>query len=261
MKQAFTLLAATTALAACSTTSMPERAPGASFYERQEVVIEAANSLVVAGPFEVSVNASASEPELILFGPPEMIADTRVVVKDGTLSIGFVDGARWGWNPGAGMHASVSLPALQSVATKGSGSVDVYGVKTETFGAATGGSGSITVKRLEANTFQAATGGSGSITVDNLSAKAVQLATGGSGSIHIHGKAESASIGTAGSGSIDAKRLRVETADIGVSGSGSVYADVTRTAQIAVLGSGRVDVVGGAQCTVPPSHKPKVECR
>lgn len=261
MKQTLTLLAATTALAACSTTSTPERAPGASFYERQEVVIEAAHSLVVSGPFKVNVDASASAPELILFGPPEMIADTRAIVEDGTLTIGFVDGAEWNWNTGAGMHASVRLPALRSVATKGSGSIDAYGVKTETFGAATSGSGPITIRRLEVDTLQVATGGSGSITVTDLSATTVQLATGGSGSINVHGKAEKASIGTGGSGSIDAKRLRVETADIGVSGSGSVYADVTRTAQIAVLGSGRVDVVGGAQCTVPPSHKPKVECR
>lgn len=261
MKRILPVLALSLGLAACSTGPGVERAPGASFYERKEVAIEAAHTLVVSGPFKVSVDASARAPELILTGPPEMIADTRAVVEDGTLSISFVEGAQWNWNTGAGMHAWIRLPALHTVATEGSGSIDVHSAKAETFSAATSGSGGITIKRIEANAFQAGTGGSGSITVTDLAASTVQLGTGGSGSITVHGSADSASIGTGGAGSVDAKRLRVATAKIGVGGSGSVYADVSEIAEIGVAGSGRVDVVGGAQCTFAPSQAAKIECR
>lgn len=241
MKQTFTLLAATTALAACSTTSTPERAPGASFYDRQEIEIEAASALSVQGPFKVQVYAAADAPKLTLTGPPEMIADTRVLVEDGTLSIAFEDGAQWSWNTGAGMHAFVSLPALSSVALKGSGSVEVTSAS--------------------ADNFEAGTGGSGSITIRGLKAENVQLGVGGSGSVSVEGSASNASYGVGGSGSINAKGLRVARAEIGIGGSGSISADVSETAKIGIGGSGRVDVVGGAECTFDPSQASQIECR
>lgn len=228
-------------LAACSTTAAPERAPGASFYERKEIPIEGATALAVRGPFKVTVLGVSDTSQVTLMGPPEMMADTRVAVEEGTLSIGFIDDAPWQWNTGAGMHALVKLPQLTSVALKGSGTVDVRGAKADAFEAGTGGSGSISVSRLEADS--------------------VQLGVGGSGSVRVQGTAKSATIGVGGSGSVNAKGLRVATAEIGIGGSGSVFADVSDTAKIGVGGSGRVEVVGGAECDFDPAQARNIECR
>ena len=241
MIRPFAILLTCAALAACSTTSTPERALGASVYERKEIAIEPAEALLVRGTFEVSVFAQADTPSVTLMGPPEMMADARVIVEDGTLVIGFVEGAEWSWNTGAGMHAFVQLPSLNSVALQGAGRVDVRGAKAKNFEAGTGGSGTITLRRLEAEN--------------------VELGVGGSGSITAQGTATNASYGVGGSGSVDAKGLRVTNAEIGIGGSGSIYADVSGSAQIGVGGSGRVDVVGGAECTFAPSQSRQIECR
>lgn len=261
MHRILALLLASAGLAACATSSGTSRAPGGSFYKQKVVPIEAAQSLVVEGPFMVSAYADAATPQVTLLGPPEMVEDTRIIVEDGALVIRFADGASWNWNTGAGMHVSVDLPALHSVAVEGPGKLDVRNVKADSFEAGNSGSGTIKLIGVEADTFQAGTGGSGSIHITRLDAKTVALGTGGSGSIYAHGTANTASIGTGGSGSIDAKRLRVATADLGVGGSGSIYADVSESAQIGVAGSGRVDVVGGAECTFPASQARKIECR
>jgi len=237
MKRALLAGIASLAVAGCTSTL----APGTSPYERQTMAIAPAEKLEVNGPFKVMVLGTADTAEVTLFGPPEMLADTVAEVDGETLTIRFVDGAKWSWNPGAGMHANVRLPKLSSVSIGGSGRVNVVGVKTEEFSAGTGGSGKITIKRLEAET--------------------VQLGIGGSGSIEVQGAAESGQFGVGGSGSIEAKRLRVKTAQIGIGGSGSIFADVSEKAEIGIGGSGRVEVVGGAECAFAEAQANQIECR
>lgn len=241
MRHTVLLAVSCAALVACATTPVPTRAPGESFFERKVVPIEAAESLAVEGPFKVLVFGDVDAPDLTLSGPPEMIADTRVVMEDGTLSIAFVEGAEWQWNTGAGMHAVVKLPNLNSVALQGSGSIELMGAKADTFSAGAGGSGSITITRLEASE--------------------VNLGVGGAGSVTAQGTATTATYGVGGSGSVHAKELRVKTAQIGVGGSGSIYADVSESAEIGVGGSGRVDVVGGAECEFDEAQAAQIECR
>lgn len=241
MRRALTILATSAGLAACATNANVERAPGESFYASKEIPVEGVQALSVKGPFKVNVLGTSDRSSVRIYGPPEMLADTRVVVEDGTVSIAFVEGAEWQWNTGAGMHASVQMPALNSVALQGAGQIEVRGVK--------------------AKAFEAGTGGSGSITILGLEAESVQLGVGGSGSVSAQGTADSAQLGVGGSGSVDAKRLRVATAQIGIGGSGSIYADVSGSAEIGVGGSGRVEVVGGAECTFEPSQASQIECR
>ncbi|MEO1731639.1 MAG: DUF2807 domain-containing protein [Pseudomonadota bacterium] len=241
MKKVLTLCVASAMAAACSGTPPVERAPGETFYETKNLPIEAAEAVAVRGPFKVTVFGTADAPEVTLMGPPEMIADTLVEVQESTVSIRFVEGAEWSWNTGAGMHALVNLPSLNSVALQGSGSIKVYGAKAASFEAGTGGSGSITITGLEA---------------DN-----VELGVGGSGSVSAQGTATNASYGVGGSGIVDAKRLRVATAQIGIGGSGSIYADVSESAEIGVGGAGKVEVVGGAECTFEQPQAGQIECR
>lgn len=241
MQRIIPLLLASAALTACSGTPPPERAAGASFYDRKEIPIEAVPAINVRGAFKVSVFGTADKAKVTLLGPPEMIADTRVTIEGETLSIAFAQGAEWNWNTGAGMHAFVQLPALNSVSLEGSGSIKVSGVKTDSFSAGTGGSGSISITELQANE--------------------VQLGIGGAGSISAQGTATNAMYGVGGAGSIDAKRLRVANAQIGIGGAGSVYADISEQADIGIGGAGRVDVVGGAECMFEPSQARQIECR
>jgi len=238
MKNLVLAVLAGVVLSGCST---PGLAPGESPYETKVIAIENAERIEVTGAIKVLARGGSDTPQVTLTGPPEMIADAVVEVDGDTLSIRYVDGANWSWNPGSGMNASVQLPKVSSVGNTGPGS--------------------ITVRSPMASDFGAGTGGSGKITVTGLDAETVQLGVGGSGSIEVKGTANSGQFGIGGSGSIEAKRLRLKSAQIGIGGSGSVYADVSESAEIGIGGSGRVEIVGGAECTFAESQANQIDCR
>lgn len=233
----FKLLASSLALLAVA----PVTAQNASPYEYSEKAIEPVEAISVDGAFKVMVFGTSDSAEVTLFGPPELLADTEAVVEEGTLHIRFREGAVWSWNAGSGMHATVKLPKVSAIGVEGPAHVEVFGARTEQLRAGIGGAGRIELTGIEADMVEFGTGGSGSITAS--------------------GMAQAAKYGTGGSGSIDAKRLRAKNAQIGVGGSGSVYADVSERAEIGVLGSGKVEVVGGATCQFDPDQAKKIECR
>ena len=216
-----------------------ERNP--SPYHSRDVAVGTFDRLKVSGPFEVSVLVSAGPPHVQLLGPPALLADTIAVVDGDRLVIRFREGADWSWNPGSGVNVVVTAPNLTSVSVEGAAAVDISGVRGDMFSATTDGSGSITARELHV--------------------AHVQLATGGSGGITVEGDARGGTYVVGGSGSIDAKRLRAVNASISIGGSGSAYADVSKTANISLSGSGRVEVVGGATCIKQPTNSPRVECR
>lgn len=209
-------------------------------YKTRDIPVGSFDRIEVSGPFMVWV-ISDSPAQVQLSGPPALLSDTEASVRDGTLIIRFRDGANWSWNPGSGVNVTVRTPSLRAVSASGAARIEVHGMQGEE--------------------FSAATNGSGSIAIEGLSANEVNFAVSGSGSIRAEGTAEQAQYAIGGSGSIESKRLRVENADIAVGGSGSVHADVSDLANIAVRGSGAVEVVGGAQCIKSPPDSPRIVCR
>lgn len=212
-----------------------------SSYQSREVPLGSFERLEVSGPFKIAVFIRGGPAKARLSGPPALLADTIAEVNGSTLTIRFREGARWSWNPGSGVNVVVWAPSLASTRVTGASQVEVIGVAGKTFSAATEGSGTIVLRALDADR--------------------VQFATGGSGGIVAEGTAREGAYAAGGSGAIDAKRLRVQTASIAVGGTGSIYADVSGTAKVAVAGSGRVDVVGGATCIKHLPNSPQIECR
>jgi hypothetical protein len=209
-------------------------------YQYRKLSLGKFDQLKVAGPFQVFVLVGR-ESSVDLQGPPELLADTVATVEGGTLNIRFREGAKWSWNPGSGMNVIVFTPKLSSAHIEGAAQVEIHG--------ATG------VR------FSAATEGSGGIALHNVGARVVELSTVGAGGITAEGSALEATYIVGGAGSIDAKRMHVNKATITVDGSGESFADVSDTATISVHGSGRVQVVGGANCVKLPPNSPRVECR
>ena len=210
-------------------------------YEWRDQGIEIADKDVVQGTFRVALLTGQDVPKVSFQGPAEMIADAEASVENGTLIIAFKDGKPWSSHPGSRMSAVVYLPSVSSVKTIGPAQINIPWNKAESFSAAIDGAGRIEVERLEAQN--------------------VNAAIGGSGSIRLEGTANEASYAIGGAGSIEGKRLRVADAKIAIGGAGSVYADVSNTADVAVGGGGRVEIVGGARCNVQPVASPRVECR
>lgn len=209
-------------------------------YQTRDLSLGSFDRLEVTGPFKVLAVAGET-PQVSISGPPALLADTIAEVRGNALTLRFREGASWSWNPGSGVNVVVSAPRLVSVEVQGPAQVEVSGVSGDNFSAATGGSGTIVLRGLDG--------------------ERVRLATSGSGGIRAEGTAHEGTYTTAGSGSIDAKRLRVESASIAIGGAGSIYADVSGTANVAVSGSGKADVVGGANCNTHTSDSAKVECR
>ena len=208
-------------------------------YQYRKVATARFDRLKVSGPFKVAVIISAEPTHVELVGPPALLADTIATVEGDTLIIRFREGATWSWNPGSGVNAVVFASSLMAVRLEGAAEVEVDGVRGDMFSASTDGAGIIGLRQLDVEHVQLATSGSGGIT----------------------GSARDAAYVVGGSGSIDAKRLRVQRATIAIGSSGSAYADVSKTANISVTGSGRVDLVGGANCIEQPSNSPQVQCR
>lgn len=231
------------ALLAVSGLSVPVHAQQGqpNSYERTTVETASFDRLAVSGPFRVTAMMSEGPSEVVLTGPPELLADTIAEVEDGRLTVRFRDGARWSWNPGSGMHVFVRTPSLTSAELDGSGSIEIFGVETEAFAASTAGAGSITLRRMEVGS--------------------ASFATAGAGGIIAEGRASEGHYVTAGAGSIDAKRLRVANANISVAGSGSVHADVSEFANVVLASSGSADIVGGARCASQEHGSGRVECR
>jgi DNA-binding CsgD family transcriptional regulator len=219
--------------------------PGAAVqpdpYKYRDVPLGTFDRLKVSGPFKIGVLVSSEPAHVQLVGPPRLLADTIATIEGDTLVIRFREGATWSWNPGSGVNAVVFAPNLSAVRLEGAAEVKIDGVRGDMFSASTDGAGIIEVRQLDVGH--------------------VQLATSGSGEITVEGSARDAAYVVGGPGSIDAKRLRVERASIVIGGAGSAYADVSKTANISVTGSGRVELVGGAACIEQPAHSSQVQCR
>jgi Putative auto-transporter adhesin, head GIN domain len=213
----------------------------ASPYQTRDDAIEPVERVEIRGALKVSIYPSDGDASVRFYGPAEMIADAQATIVDGTLIIAYRDGKPWSWESGAGTNVVIKLPRVSSVKAVGPAEV--------------------TVVEPLSDEFSVATAGAGRIAVSNLAAKKVRAATGGAGSITLEGTSDLAQFAVGGAGSIEGKRLRTAMADIAIGGAGSVYADVSDRVNVAKGGAGRVEIVGGAACTISPPDARGVECR
>ena len=201
--------------------------------------VGAFDKIEVAGPYEVYV-VSGGQGGISAKGGENLLAETDVIVEDGTLKIipKKRKGMRWNWKGGKAVF-TVNAGALR--------------------GAAIAGSGGISVDKV-AGDFEGDVAGSGDMRLGQVEGGKVKFSVAGSGDVRAAGKADSIDISIAGSGDIDTAGLATRTADVSIAGSGNVTANASESAKVSIMGSGDVEVTGGAKCSVSKMGSGNVRC-
>ena len=198
------------------------------------------DKIAVAGPYEVNV-VTGGQPGVSAKGGENLLAETDVVVEDGTLKImpKKRKGFRWGWSDHGKAVFTVNAAALH--------------------GAAIAGSGGISVDKV-AGDFEGDVAGSGGLSLASVAGGKLKLSIAGSGDVSASGKADSVDLSIAGSGDINAGGLATQTANVSIAGSGNITAQASGTADISIMGSGDVELTGGAKCNVNKHGSGDVRC-
>ena len=215
-----------------------ERDPGPEVSRNYQV--GAFDKIAVAGPYEVKV-VTGGQPGVSAKGGENLLAETDVVVEDGTLKImpKKRKGFRWGWSDHGKAVFTVNAAALHAAAIAGSGGISVDKV---------------------AGDFEGDVAGSGDLRLDSVAGGKIKLAIAGSGDVSAAGKADSVHLAIAGSGDINAGGLASQTADVSIAGSGNITANASSAANVSIMGSGDVELTGGAKCTVSKQGSGNVRC-
>lgn len=201
--------------------------------------VGAFDKLAVAGPYEVNV-VSGGQGGITAKGGENLLAETDVIVEDGTLKIQpkKKNGIRWNWRNGKAVF-TVNAAALRGAAIAGSGGVSVDKV---------------------AGDFEGEVAGSGGLKIADVAGGKVKFDVAGSGEVEAAGKADSVNISIAGSGDIRLGKLATRAARISIAGSGNIEANASETADVSIMGSGDVDITGGAKCKVSKAGSGNVRC-
>ena len=234
-----TATAAALALSACQFGARAEsKDPGPETKRTYQVA--AFDMIEVAGPYEVKVQTGGAAG-VSAVGGQNLLDETEVVVDGSTLRIRPKkhNGVRWSWGKRGKAEFTVTTAMLR--------------------GAAIAGSGGISVDKVEGD-FKGEVAGSGDLQLSAVKGGAVEFSIAGSGDVKAAGTAVSTKIGIAGSGDVDAAALAAKTASVSIAGSGNVRANATDTAKVEIVGSGDVEVLGGAKCSVSKAGSGNVRC-
>lgn len=195
--------------------------------QQEERKVSNFNGIEVGGALKVYVKLGNTE-SLRLEGDSEAIAELITEVKDGILTIKPKKSQWKEWFKkfnNTKIVAYVTAKQINSLGLSGSGSI-------------------IAESPINTNKeFSAAISGSGSIKA-TVNAQSLSAAISGSGGLKIDGKAQSAQVAVSGSGSFQGREFSIDKLDAHVSGSGSVHANVNKSINAAISGSGGVTYTG-----------------
>jgi hypothetical protein len=230
-------------LAACSVSGGDgegnEVAPAGSGGSR-DYAVEGFDSVSLSGHDDVIVTVGPAASVRAIGGPEEL--DRLDIRRDGTqLRIDRKREVALGLGRDREpVTVHVAVPALAKAAVGGSGNMRIDGVTGSRFEASLAGSGGMQIGRINVDEGRFSIAGSGGIT-----------AGGRAGSVHVD-------IG--GSGDADLSAVVSRTARIAVVGSGDAHVQASESADVNVLGSGDVSVAGGATCAVRRHGSGEVRC-
>ena len=197
----------------------------------------------VAGPFDVNIHTGAN-PGVSARGNQQLIDRLEVEVRGNRLVIRPKRDRRWfgGWNSVNGKGTiSVNVPMIQAATLAGAGDLNVDNVRGERFEGQIAGSGDLKLGTVEVGSLKLGIAGSGTASADS-------------------GKAREAEYDIAGSGDVDAQTVQVENLKISIAGAGGIKAHASRAADVDIMGSGNVNVTGGAKCSVSKAGSGSVNC-
>ena len=199
-------------------------------------------AVAVAGPYEVVVRAGGALTAHAR-GGSALLDETVIRVEDGTLKIEPKrhDGQQIHWRGQAKTIIEVS----------GAGPIA---------SAAMAGSGSLRLDAPTAPSFKADMAGSGDLAIPRLDSASAEFRLAGSGDLSAAGRTGRLSVSLAGSGAADLSRLASRDASLTLAGSGSIAARSSGSAGLALIGSGDIDVTGGARCAVTRQGSGHARC-
>lgn len=195
----------------------------------------------VAGSYDVEVRTGANV-SVSARGGQNLLDHTVVEVSDGKLLI-HAEKARGFFSMGHHGHATFTVTVPQLT------------------GANIAGSGDMKIDHVQGDGFEGQIAGSGSLQLASLDVQELKLSIAGSGDAKAgSGKAKSVEYQIAGSGDIDAGGVQSQDAKMSIAGSGGIKAHAVGTADISIMGSGDVDVSGGAKCQVNKAGSGTARC-
>ena len=122
------------------------------------------------------------------------------------------------------------------------------------------GSGRLAVDRARGLKIELSVSGSGSLSVGSVSADNLIVGLVGSGRVELGGTAKQLRATIQGSGDFDAEGLTADDAQLTADSSGTIAFQAVRTAKVAALGRGSVEIGGPASCTITGAAAPFVRC-
>lgn len=195
----------------------------------------------IEGPYEVTLATGGSSSARAV-GDAAGLERVAVDVQGRTLRI-RPDRSGWGGYPGD--------PA---------GPVRLHVTARSLRAATLIGAGSLAVDRAGGLKLELSVSGSGSLALAAADADTLVVGLVGSGRVTIAGKARQLRATVQGTGDLDGAALRSEDADITAATSGDVAVGAARTAKVAALGRGRVEIVGAPSCTISGPSAAMVTC-
>jgi hypothetical protein len=197
----------------------------------------------VAGPFDVNIHTGAN-PGVSAQGNQKLIDRLEVEVRGNKLLIHPKNEHHWfgGWHSTHGRGTiSVTVPMIEAATLAGAGDLNVDNVKGDRFEGQIAGSGDLKLGSVEVGSLKLGIAGSGGATARQ-------------------GKARQAEYEIAGSGDVDAQAVQVEELKASIAGSGGIKAHASKSADVDIMGSGDVDVIGGAKCSISKAGSGNVNC-
>jgi hypothetical protein len=167
-------------------------------------------------------------------GGKEAEAALRFRVSEDTIKIARRSGASR--EP---LQIAVTMPAPETIAVGGAGTVEADGVASEA---------------------TLAIGGSGTIRITAVAGESLDARIGGSGRIELSGAVRELAVKIGGSGTFEAPGLEVDTARIGIGGSGKAELSSDGEVDAKIGGSGDILVHGNARCSLRAGGSGRLRC-
>lgn len=234
------ILAAATSTAACSQSRAEDGGPVVS----RTYPVGNFSEIELAGRYDADVRTGANA-SVTARGPQELMDRLVVEVRGDKLLIHPKDEHRWfgghGWKSKEKVQVTVTVPALRAATLAGSGGLNIDKVQGDRFDGQIAGSGDLRIGSVEVSSLELGIAGSGGVDAGS-------------------GRAREAHYDIAGSGDVRAQSIASETLKVSIAGSGGVKAHATRAADVDIMGSGDVEVTGGAKCSVSKAGSGNVRC-
>lgn len=195
----------------------------------------APTKLVLAGPDDVEIT-TGDRLAIAVSGDPKAVDSLRFTLSEGTLGIMRKDG---GFTDKGRATVRVTMPAPEALTLAGSGGITAASL---------------------ADRSEVTIAGSGELAVAKADASHLELTIAGSGTMKAAGRADSLEMTVAGSGSAEMPGLTVDEAEITIAGAGDARFASDGKVAASILGSGTVEVLGRATCTVKAMGSGTLKC-